>query len=307
MKIAVTIPALNEELTIAKVINDFRKELPQADIYVFDNNSTDKTKEIALQNKAKVITIKRRGKGHVVREAFEVIEADFYVLVDADDTYPAEEVHKLLKPVFEGNCDMTIGSRLGSFRKENKKILHSFGNSLIKMALKFAFPTRVNDLLSGYRAMSRDFVKNVNLLSTGFTIETELTVKALEEGYKIIEIPISYRERPEGSKSKLKSFSDGYSILQAILHLFRDYRPFQFFLVLSFVSFAIAAGFGYNVAIDFINFGQVKNLTDFIFMIMFILIAIQLLIVGFLASSIRYHTKEMINEIRKNRRIYGKK
>lgn len=306
MNIAVLIPALNEEITIAKVINDFRKQLPKADIYVFDNNSSDKTKEIALDNNASVITVKRRGKGHVVREMFEKVDADYYILVDGDDTYPAEEIHKLLDPVVTAKCDMTIGSRLSNFRKENKKLMHSFGNNVIKSALKFTFPTKVNDLLSGYRVMNNEFVKNVNLLSAGFTVETELTIKALEDNFRIIEIPINYKERPKGSSSKLKSFSDGFSILQAILHLFRDYRPFQFFLLLSLGSFAIAAGFGYYSLLQIYNFGKITNITDFVFFIFFIFVSIQLLITGFLASSIRYHNKELIGEIRKNRRVIKK-
>jgi len=302
MDIAVLIPTLNEEITIAKVIHDFRREIPKAKIYVYDNNSEDNTVEIARKMEAIVKIVKKRGKGVVVQKMFDEVNADIFVLVDGDDTYPPEKVKEMIRLVENDTTDMVIGARLGSFKKEKRSFVHKVGNKLIAKSLNACFPSRVTDLLSGYRVMNKEIVKSLNLLSSGFAIETEITIKALENNFRIKEVPIQYRERPEGSKSKLKSFHDGYSILTSILNLFRDYRPLQFFLVLSIMAFAIATGFGYNVVKDLVIFGKVKSIPNLIMAILFILIAFQFLAMGFVTSSIRAQSKEVINLLKRLRK-----
>lgn len=200
-KIAVLIPCYNEEITIEKVIKDFRKELPNADIYVYDNNSKDKTTEIAKENGAIVKHEYRQGKGNVVRSMFRDIEADIYVMVDGDDTYPAEEVHKLIAPIKSGEADMVIGDRLsnGTYQNENKRHFHEFGNNLVKNSINKLFKSKLRDIMTGYRVFNKFFVKNMPVMSPGFEIETEMTLHALDKRFLIKEIPIIYRDRPEGS------------------------------------------------------------------------------------------------------------
>ena len=218
-KIAVLIPCYNEELTIEKVIKDFRKELPDADIYVYDNNSKDKTAEIAVANGAIVKHEYRQGKGNVVRTMFREIEADIYVMVDGDDTYPAEFVHKLIEPIRTGEADMTIGDRLsnGTYQEENKRHFHEFGNNLVKKSINVLFRTKLKDIMTGYRVFNRAFVKNMPILSKGFEIETEMTLYALDKRFIIKEIPITYRDRPHGSSSKINTVWDGYKVIKKIL------------------------------------------------------------------------------------------
>ena len=207
MKTAVLIPCYNEELTIEKVIKDFKKELPDADIYVYDNNCKDRTAEIAKENGAIVRHEYRQGKGNVVRSMFRDIDADIYVMVDGDDTYPAEEVHKLIKPVAEGRADMVIGDRLtnGTYQKENKRHFHEFGNNLVRKSINVLFHTKLKDIMTGYRVFNKTFVKNMPVMSPKFEIETEMSLHALDKKFIIEEIPIIYRDRPEGSTSKLNT------------------------------------------------------------------------------------------------------
>ena len=218
-KIAVLIPCYNEESTIEKVIKDFKKELPNADIYVYNNNSKDKTAEIAKKNGAIVRNEYRQGKGNVVRSMFREIEADIYVMVDGDDTYPAEEVHKLIEPIAEGQADMVVGDRLsnGTYKNENKRKFHDFGNKLVKRNINKIFKTNLNDIMTGYRAFNKKFVKNVPIVSKKFEVETEMTLYALDKNFRIKEIPITYRNRPNGSVSKLRTFRDGIKILKTIM------------------------------------------------------------------------------------------
>ena len=214
MKTAVLIPCYNEELTIEKVIKDFRKELPDADIYVYNNNSKDKTAEIAKRNGAIVKDEYRQGKGNVVRSMFYDIDADIYVMVDGDDTYPAEFVHKLIEPVVNGEADMAIGDRLsnGTYQKENKRHFHEFGNNLVKKGINVLFKTNLKDIMTGYRVFNKKFVKNMPVMSPKFEIETEMSLYALDKKFIIKEIPIIYRDRPEGSESKLITVSDGMKV-----------------------------------------------------------------------------------------------
>lgn len=252
-KIAVLIPCYNEELTIEKVIKDFKRELPDADIYVYNNNSKDKTEEIARKNGAIVVNEYKQGKGNVVRSQFRDIDADIYVMVDGDDTYPAEFIHKLIEPVKNGQADMAIGDRLsnGTYQKENKRPFHEFGNNLVKKAINILFDTDLKDIMTGYRVFNKRFVKNMPVLSQKFEIETEMSLYALDKKYIIKEIPIEYRDRPEGSSSKLNTVSDGIKVVKTIARMFKDYRPFKFFGIIALIFFALGLLVGIPVLVEF--------------------------------------------------------
>lgn len=254
-KIAVLIPCYNEELTIEKVIKDFKKELPDAEIYVYNNNSKDKTKEIALKNGAIVVDEYRQGKGNVVRSQFRDIDADIYVMVDGDDTYPAEFVHELIKPVKNGEADMAIGDRLsnGTYQKENKRHFHEFGNNLVRKSINVLFNTNLKDIMTGYRVFNKRFVKNMPVLSPKFEIETEMSLYALDKKYIIKEIPIIYRDRPEGSSSKLNTVSDGIKVVKTIVRMFKDYKPLRFFGIISLILFCLGLLIGIPVIVEFIK------------------------------------------------------
>ena len=253
MKIAVLIPCYNEELTIEKVIKDFRKELPDADIYVYDNNSKDRTAEIAKENGAIVVHEYKQGKGNVVRSMFRDIEADIYVMADGDDTYPAEEVHKLIEPIVNGEADMAIGDRLtnGTYQKENKRHFHEFGNNLVKKAINVAFKTDLKDIMTGYRVFNKLFVKTMPVLSPKFEIETEMSLHALDKKFIIKEIPIVYRDRPQGSVSKLNTFSDGIKVLKTIVKMFKDFKPRQFFWIISLLFVIVGLIIGIPVIVEY--------------------------------------------------------
>ena len=252
-KIAVLIPCYNEELTVEKVIKDFKKELPEADIYVYDNNSKDKTAEIAQNAGAIVKHEYRQGKGNVVRTMFMDIDADIYVMVDGDDTYPAEEVHKLIKPIEEERADMVIGDRLtnGTYQKENKRHFHEFGNNLVRKSINVLFNTKLKDIMTGYRVFNKTFVKNMPVLSPKFEIETEMSLHALDKKFIIEEIPIVYRDRPEGSTSKLNTIGDGIKVVKTIVKMFKDYKPLKFFGVIAAILFIIGLAFGIPVIVEF--------------------------------------------------------
>lgn len=254
-KIAVLIPCYNEELTIEKVIKDFKKELPEADIYVYNNNSKDKSKEIALKNGVKVIDEYKQGKGNVVRSQFRDIDADIYVMVDGDDTYPAEFVHELIKPVRNGEADMAIGDRLsnGTYQKENKRHFHEFGNNLVKKSINVLFKTNLQDIMTGYRVFNKRFVKNMPVLSPKFEIETEMSLYALDKRYIIKEIPIIYRDRPEGSSSKLNTVSDGIKVVKTIIRMFKDYKPLRFFGIIALILLVFGLIAGIPVISEFIK------------------------------------------------------
>lgn len=240
--IAVLIPCYNEEKTVAGVVKDFRAQLPDAAIYVYDNNSIDRTAEEAARAGAIVRRETRQGKGNVMQSMFRQIEADIYVMVDGDGTYPADRVHDLIAPIEVGEADMVNGSRLHSLSTSSFKGLNLLGNKMFLFLLNTIFKVRLTDLLSGYRAFNRDLVKNLPLLSRGFDIETELTLKAIERNYRIIEVPVNLSTRPEGSESKIRIFRDGILIFNTIFALLRDYKPLtafgsigMFFIVLGFI------------------------------------------------------------------------
>lgn len=253
MKVAVLIPCYNEELTVKKVVGDFKKELPEADIYVYNNNSTDKTVELAKEAGAILRNEYKQGKGNVVKTMFEEIEADIYVLVDGDDTYPAESVHELIKPVEEGRADMVVGDRLsnGTYKKENKRTFHNFGNILVKKAINLSFGSNLNDIMTGYRAFNKKMVKNLPITTKKFEVETEMTLQALDKGFSILEVPIEYRDRPVGSSSKLNTISDGIKVIKEIIRLFKDYKPLKFFMIIAFILFILGLAVGLPVIIEF--------------------------------------------------------
>ncbi len=240
LKTAVLIPCYNEALTIQKVIRDFKRELPEADIYVYDNNSSDGSADLAREAGAIVRHEYRQGKGNVLRSMFSDIDADCYIMVDADDTYPAENAPEMERIILDGRADMVIGDRLNTtYFTENKRPFHDFGNRLVRWLVNVLFDGDLQDIMTGYRAMNRKFVKEYPLLSKGFEVETEMSMFALDGNYLVKEIPVDYRDRPAGSESKLNTFADGFRVLKMILMLFRDYKPLLFFSTLSIVCFLL--------------------------------------------------------------------
>lgn len=261
-KVAVLIPCYNEAVTIAKVVDDFRRALPQADVYVYDNNSTDGTADIARERGAIVVREPRQGKGNVVRSMFRDVEADYYVMVDGDDTYPAEAAASLLAPLVAGEADMTVGDRLsnGTYGEENDRAFHGFGNDLVRWLIRRIYGFAFEDVMTGYRAFTRAFVKTMPVLSSGFQIETEISIHAVDKRWRIVDVPIAYRDRPEGSESKLSTFGDGAKVLMAIGALFKDYRPMAFFSWISLVFIALGLVVGVPVVLEFFATGLVPRL-----------------------------------------------
>lgn len=243
-KIAVLIPCYNEAKTIEKVVKDYKKALPEADIYVYDNNSTDGTDEIARKAGAIVKYEYRQGKGNVIRSMFRQIDADCYLMVDGDDTYPADNARKMCDLVLEGKADMVIGDRLSStYFSENKRAFHNFGNRIVRLLINKLFNNKIKDIMTGYRAFSYEFVKTYPVLAKGFEIETEMTIHAVDKNFLLQEVPVAYRDRPEGSVSKLNTYKDGFKVLKLIATLFKEYKPFFFFnivaIILAIISFIL--------------------------------------------------------------------
>lgn len=287
-KIAVLIPCYNEELTVEKTVSDFKRVLPNADIYVYNNNSKDRTKELALKAGAIVRDEYRQGKGAVVRSMFRDIDADVYVMVDGDDTYPAEEVEGLIAPVLEGKADMVIGDRLSStYYTENKRPFHNFGNSLVKGLINFLFKSDLNDIMTGYRSFSKKFVKCMPVMSDGFQIETEMTIFALTNNMQVVNVPIIYRDRPEGSESKLNTFSDGFKVLLTLFNLFKDNRPFLFFGSISIVIFIIGLLIGIPVINEFIKTAYITKVPSAILAAALMLNAFLMFSVGIILDAIK--------------------
>lgn len=287
-KIAVLLPAYNEEMTIQKVISDFKRNLPQADIYVYDNNSQDKTNVLARQADAIVRFEPRQGKGNVVRSMFREIDADYYIMVDADDTYPADEVEKLLEPLRTGMADMTIGDRLsnGTYAKENKRGFHGFGNNLVKNLINYLYKGNYNDIMTGYRGFNRLFVKTFPVLSPGFEIETELSIHSLDKRFKLVEVPITYKDRPEGSESKLNTFSDGFKVLKMIFNLFKDYKPLLFFSIVSLFLFLLGLIVGVPVISEFAQTGLIKKIPSAVLATGLMILSSLAFIAGFILDTI---------------------
>ena len=259
-KIAVLIPCYNEENTIAQVVSDFTKELPDAAIYVYDNNSTDKTSERAEAAGAIVRRETKQGKGNVIRSMFREIGANCYLMVDGDDTYPARSAAQMCHDVLENGADMVIGDRLSaSYFTENKRTFHNTGNKLVRGMVNRFFHGNVRDIMTGYRAFSPLFVKTFPILSKGFEIETEMTIHALDKNLNITEIPVLYKDRPEGSESKLNTFSDGFKVMFTIVRLFKDYRPLPFFSLIAILLVLLSAGLFVPVMIEYLQTALVQR------------------------------------------------
>lgn len=258
MHVAVIIPCLNEEATVGEVLDGFRASLPSAALYVIDNNSTDRTAQIALDHGAIVLRETRPGKGFAVRKAFREVEADIYLLVDGDDTYPAEDAMRMLDPILDGTADVVVGARLGAGSQSEFRQINRIGNRILLRLLNAVFDAQVTDLLSGYRAMTREFVKQTPVLSVGFELETELSVLALEREFRTIEIPVHLRGRPHGSHSKISVVRDGFRILNAIFTLLRDYRPFSFFGWAGVIAAYLGILPGLFVTYEFMQRGTVR-------------------------------------------------
>ena len=273
--VAVLIPCYNEAATIAKVVGDFRDALPEGTIYVYDNASTDDTAAIAAAAGAVVRHESRQGKGNVVRSMFRDIDADYYLMVDGDDTYPAQTAQQLLAPIVNGDADMTVGDRIsnGSYDNQNGRRFHKFGNNLVRWLIRVLYGHAPHDVMTGYRACSRAFVKTMPVMSQGFQIETEISIWAVDHRWRVVDVPIDYRDRPEGSESKLSTFTDGMLVLAAIVSLFRDYRPMAFFGWVSVILIALGLIAGVPVIAEYFDTGFVSKLPSAVLAVAFMLCA----------------------------------
>ena len=285
-KIAVLIPCYNEEKTIAKVVADAKAALPEAVIYVYDNNSTDRTVELAKEAGAVVRYEYVQGKGNVIRRMFREIDAQCYIMVDGDDTYPMEFAPEMVDKVLTHNADMVVGDRLSStYFEENKRPFHNMGNSVVRAGINHLFGCKIMDIMTGFRAFSYGFVKTFPVLSKGFEIETEMTIHAVYNGMQIENVIVEYRDRPEGSESKLNTYSDGMKVLGTIFRLYRDYKPLGFFSLLSLVLVVIAALFFIPVLVEFFQTGLVLKFPTLIVCGFTVIAAIQSLFAGLILSN----------------------
>ena len=285
-KTAVLIPCYNESQTIEKVIREFREALPEADIYVYDNNSTDGTGELARKAGAIVRQEYLQGKGNVIRSMFRDIDADCYLMIDGDDTYPAEHAGEMAELVLNGKADMVIGDRLSStYFTENKRPFHNFGNSLVRGTINRLFHTEIKDIMTGYRAFSYQFVKTFPVLSKGFEIETEMTIHAADKNMQVDNVIIEYRDRPEGSESKLNTYSDGAKVLMSIAKLYRNYKPMNFFGLLALVLAVMSIGFFIPVLMEYIATGLVPKFPTLIACGFAMMAAIQSVFAGLVLSA----------------------
>ena len=293
-KIAVLIPCYNEEATISTVIADFRRELPEAEIYVYDNNSTDTTYELAVACGAIVKKEPRQGKGNVIRQMFFDIDADYYLMVDGDDTYPAEAVHGLLDKLRSGEADMVIGDRLsnGTYFDENKRPFHDFGNNLVKNTITRLYKTKIRDVMTGYRGFNRIFVKSFPIMSSGFQIETELTIHALDKKFKLVELPIDYRDRPEGSESKLNTFSDGFKVIMMIVKMWKDYKPLMFFGIWTFFFFVFGLFAGVPVIREYMLTHFITRVPSAIVSTGLMILALLSLVTGLILDTVVTNAKK---------------
>ena len=308
-KIAVLIPCYNESVTIEKVIKDWRKELPEATIYVYDNNSSDHTDQIA-QNAGGVVRYEyRQGKGNVIRRMFREIDAEVYIMVDGDDTYPAEFGRKMVDMILRRHVDMVVGDRLSStYFEENKRPFHNFGNSLVRKSINLLFKSDIKDIMTGYRAFSYQFVKTFPVLSKGFEIETEMSIHALDKNMYVENLVIDYRDRPDGSESKLNTYSDGVKVLKTVATLFKNYKPLAFFGTIALVLFIVALGFFIPVLVTYIKTGLVPSLPTLIVCGFTIIAAIQSFFSGLqLQTIVQKNRQDFEMELIRNRDEYLKK
>ena len=286
-KIAVLIPCYNEEKTVEKVVRDFRAVLPEAVIYVYDNNSSDRTVQLAEAAGAVVRHEYSQGKGNVLRRMFREIDAECYILVDGDDTYPAESAPEMCRLVLEHQADMVVGDRLSStYFTENKRPFHNFGNSLVRLSINCLFGAKIQDIMTGYRAFSFAFVKTFPVLSRGFEIETEMSIHAVQRNMQVENVVIEYRDRPEGSVSKLNTYSDGAKVLGTILKLYKNYRPFGFFTVIAVVLALISLLFMMPVLTEYFVTGLVPRFPTLIVCGFVMIAALMLFVAGVILSSL---------------------
>lgn len=286
-KIAVLIPCYNEEKTIKKVVRDWKKELPEATIYVYNNNSTDRTAEIAKEAGAVVRDEYQQGKGNVIRRMFREIDAQCYVMIDGDDTYPAEFGREMVDKVLERKVDMVVGDRLSStYFEENKRLFHNFGNSLVRGTINRLFRSNIRDIMTGYRAFSYQFVKTFPVLSKGFEIETEMSIHAVDKNMLVENVIIDYRDRPDGSESKLNTYSDGAKVLKTIMGLYKNYKPMQFFGLLAAILMIIALAMFMPVFVVYLKTGLVPNFPTLIVSGFIAMAALQSFFAGLVLSTI---------------------
>ena len=302
-KIAVLIPCYNESKTIKKVVEDFKAALPDAKIYVYDNNSKDGTDVIAREAGAIVRYERKQGKGNVIRSMFRDIDAECYIMTDGDDTYPAEYAREMCNAVLERNADMVIGDRLSStYFTENKRPFHNFGNVLVRKLINMIYKSDIRDVMTGYRAFSYQFVKTFPVLSKGFEIETEMTIHTLDKNMGVENIIIEYRDRPEGSESKLSTYSDGFKVIKTIISLYKNYKPFSFFSLMATILFILGTICLIPVLVEFFNTGLVPKMPTFLTSIFFYICSIQSffggLILGTIVKKDKQNFEIKLNEFR---------
>ncbi len=302
-KIAVIIPCFNEALSIKDTIDEYRKHLPESDIYVIDNNSKDDTSIIAKENGAIVIYEYRQGKGNAIKTAFREINAECYFMVDGDNTYPGDKARLMCNLILEGKADMVIGDRLSStYFKENKRAFHNFGNVLVRKLINYLFHSKVHDIMTGERAFSREFVVGFPLISKGFELETEMTMHALDKNYKIAEVIVQYRDRADNNPSKLNTIGDGIKVLRTIARLFKEYKPSIFFNTLSILSIIFSIYLLIPVMIGYANTGLVEKFPSLIASGIFLLVSLLLWIAGIILNVINRKQRELYELIMNNRK-----
>lgn len=292
-KIAVLIPCYNEEKTIKKVVEDFKRELPEAKIYVYDNNSNDKTAEIAKEAGAIVRFETKQGKGNVIRTMFREIDAQSYVMVDGDDTYPAENAKEMVNYVLNEKVDMVVGDRLSStYFTENKRRFHGFGNKLTRFLINRIYKSNIRDVMTGYRAFSYKFVKTFPVMSKGFELENELTIHSLDKNLNIKNIIVEYRDRPEGSESKLNTLSDGAKVLKTIFTLYKNYKPLAFFSIVAMILFLVGIAFFIPVFTNYLETGLVARFPTLVVSILFLICSVQSFFSGLILDNIINTSKQ---------------
>lgn len=292
-KIAVLVPCYNEAQTIKKVVEDFKRVLPEAVIYVYNNNSTDDTAKIAAEAGAIVRNEYKQGKGNVIRRMFREIDAECYIMTDGDDTYPAEFAPQMADMVLNKNCDMVVGDRLSStYFQENKRPFHNFGNDIVRKSINFLFKSKIKDIMTGFRAFSYQFVKTFPVLSTGFEIETEMTIHAVDKNMAVGNVVIDYRDRQEGSESKLNAFSDGFKVIKTIIRLFKAYKPIWFYGLVALILAIISIGFFIPILVIYGETGLVPKFPTLIMCCFVMTVAILSFFSGSILQSLRQKEKQ---------------
>ena len=292
-KIAVLIPCYNEEKTIKKVVEDFKRELPEAKIYVYDNNSKDDTVKLAKEAGAIVRYETRQGKGNVIRTMFREIDSESYIMVDGDDTYPAENAREMVDCVLNESVDMVVGDRLSStYFTENKRRFHGFGNKLTKFLINSIYKSDIRDVMTGYRAFSYKFVKTFPVMSKGFELENEMTIHCLDKNLKIKNVIVEYRDRPEGSESKLNTISDGMKVIKTIFTLYKNYKPLAFFSIVGIILFALGLGFFIPVFAEYLKTGLVGRIPTLVVSVLFFICSVQSFFSGLILDNIINTSKQ---------------